>query len=110
MAVQSAQPRYGDVITDFQTPVFACCDAPGTCVFATVCPGCQQGLNINAVTDGESGVCVQGSVQCCAAAGSSCDDCLVHCFCYPCALTQEAREIQLRKSQGYKYLDTPAKH
>ncbi len=29
--------------------------------------------------------------------GNQCSDCCVHCWCAPCALTQEALELQFRK-------------
>ncbi|KAK9828699.1 hypothetical protein WJX72_001590 [[Myrmecia] bisecta] len=34
-----------------------------------------------------------------------CDDCVVHCFCTPCAVCQEAREL---KRRGVSYYQPPA--
>lgn len=116
---------------EFKSKLFDCCFEPKIAVLACICPGFVQGQNSHDVTDGQFGCCVQGSMLCFATliapyavggvnadfrgtirkymgiSGSKETDCLVHCFCHPCALVQEYREIKYRKTQGYLYINAP---
>jgi Cys-rich protein (TIGR01571 family) len=114
---------------EWQAKLFDCCLEPKIACLAFTCPGAVQGLNIYNVTDGNFSCCVQGTAKCFVyasglyfysgclqrqknriylqIAGNAENDCIIHCFCAPCALVQEYREIEIRKKQGYAYLNAP---
>ncbi|PNH10858.1 Cell number regulator 5 [Tetrabaena socialis] len=93
------------------------CDDPGTCLFGAFCLPCLFGRNYARHHDtGCCGACwlygMCPCLACCFASDtrrsirtkynllpSPCNDVALHCFCSPCALCMEAREIQHQDRQ-----------
>lgn len=92
-----------------------CCSSKCFCILVMFLPifmPCYQGWIINKAT-GEN--CFSATLcpllLCCLGAGmnrgkirdrylidgSFCEDCLLHCFCAPCALCQEYREVMSKE-------------
>ena len=107
---------HGGAPQEWKTGLFGCFSDMGSCLMTCCCPCVQYGQNYEAM-NGE-GCFAQGAIfavlaycglSCCIhkdfRAGlrnkynldEGCGDCLTTCFCAPCAICQEAREIKGRK-------------
>eukprot|EP01025_Chloroclados_australasicus_P061022 TRINITY_DN7927_c0_g1_i1.p2 TRINITY_DN7927_c0_g1~~TRINITY_DN7927_c0_g1_i1.p2 ORF type:complete len:126 (-),score=4.54 TRINITY_DN7927_c0_g1_i1:232-609(-) len=114
---------------NFSSGLFDCCmDIPICCL---VCNGngpCVLGDNHSRVTgEGGCGPCCcyacLGMIMLCAIQGGKVrktvrdkygiaedtGDCCLHCFCGPCAICQEAREIKMRQKQT-QFASAPAQY
>eukprot|EP01083_Nonionella_stella_P230265 814156_1 len=91
--------------------LFACIEDPATFCYACICPCFASG---EIMTNNESGGCCIGGLLCCChgclitckvrnereIAGSCISDCAAFCFCYPCQLTRELREVRPMHQTG----------
>eukprot|EP01083_Nonionella_stella_P033153 90756_1 len=91
--------------------LFSCGEDMTTFLFACLCPCYASG---EIYTNNDSGGCCVGGLLCCChgclitgkvrdenqIAGSIVSDCLSCCFCYPCQLTRELREVRAVKDKN----------
>ncbi|XP_030534518.2 protein PLANT CADMIUM RESISTANCE 3-like isoform X2 [Rhodamnia argentea] len=117
--MQIAQyPPAGAAPGQWTTGLCGCCEDPSNCIITWCCPCITFGQNAEIIDGGATSCCVGGliyyllanvGVACLYTCGyrkklrglhslqeDPCDDCLVHCFCLPCALCQEHRELKNR--------------
>lgn len=113
---------------EWKAHLFDCCLEPKIAFAACFCPCCVAGYTYHEFTDKQGGC---GTTACYFCIGElsfalcgwgqfyspvrfqyrrtfgikrgGCDDILAHCFCHPFAVTQEYREVKLRRAEGYKY-------
>ncbi|XP_057839871.2 cell number regulator 10 [Cryptomeria japonica] len=105
--------------TEWSTGLCACCTDQSVCCLTCWCPCITFGQIAEIVDEGSPTCCVSGGIYgallcltgfayCYSCwyrtkirdkynlADIPCADCLVHCFCEPCALCQEYRELKLQ--------------
>ncbi len=104
----------------WQSYFCGCFNDPASCILTCLFPCITYGNNYEAIN--KTGCCVQGFTYCCLSAcglcclvhsglrgnirskfnipGNNCFDCLLTCFCSPCALCQESREIIYRRKEA----------
>ncbi|OMJ92428.1 hypothetical protein SteCoe_4765 [Stentor coeruleus] len=96
----------------WEESLFSCCASGGFCLIVALFPICYpflQGWVVSkAVHQSFISACICPLFCCCIGAavnrgkirdrylieGSFCEDCLIHCFCSPCALCQEYSEVR----------------
>eukprot|EP00271_Cylindrocystis_brebissonii_P007380 TRINITY_DN20818_c0_g1_i2.p1 TRINITY_DN20818_c0_g1~~TRINITY_DN20818_c0_g1_i2.p1 ORF type:complete len:156 (+),score=11.45 TRINITY_DN20818_c0_g1_i2:304-771(+) len=106
-------------VGQWTTGLCGCCEDMPSCCCTLFCPCVIAGQNIEILSDGRTGCStagiiwyaiqqVTGFLGFCYTCGyrgrlrqkyqlpSACPDCIVHCFCFPCALCQETRELKNR--------------
>lgn len=104
---------------DFEQKLFSCFDDPETCLIACCFPCVIYGKNHQRITqkpDSIADACVYFwavicGITCCVGGsgrgavrvvrgidGGCCEDCCIHLWCSPCALTQE--KLELDKAAG----------
>lgn len=103
--------------SDWSTGLCDCCDDCGSFMMACCCPCIQYGTNMHVLT--KAGSCFPTLLYCfcqyirCCLGGQEraqirakylipggccgCGDYCIHCFCVPCALSQEYRELMKRE-------------
>lgn len=101
--------------SNWSSGICDCSEDFGTFMVACCCPCITYGQNMDLLT--KAGSCSPGFIyclcqyiRCClgssergqlrakyAIPGGGCEDCCMHCFCVPCALAQENRELMKRE-------------
>lgn len=93
-----------------QETLCGCCSDCGICCLTIWCPMCQASLNWAHSRDDECDCChclmcvhplwTRDNIRKIRhSEPSKCGDCCVYCFCAPCAICQDAREINRIKSE-----------